>query len=107
MPRMVHFSTGICLSDCGVLKGFLEEFLRRAEIRTLLKWGNRPTQMTRVTWRLASSALFQPSHVTRWGMPSLYSLSAVLLLAAIRSYTSTLKNYFASTVSHDLESQPT
>jgi len=34
MPHMVHFSAGICLSDSGVLKGFLEEFLRRAEIRT-------------------------------------------------------------------------
>ena len=33
MPRMVHFSARICLSDCGVLKGFLEELLRRAEIR--------------------------------------------------------------------------
>jgi len=32
-PQMVHFSARICLSDCGVLKGFLEEFLRRAEIR--------------------------------------------------------------------------
>ena len=44
MPHMVHFSAGICLSDCGVLKGFLEEFLRRAEIRTLLKWGQHSTR---------------------------------------------------------------
>ena len=37
MPHMVHFSARICLSDCRVLKVFLEEFLRRAEIRTVLE----------------------------------------------------------------------
>ena len=36
MPRMVHFSARICGPDCGVIKGFLEEFLRRAGIRTIL-----------------------------------------------------------------------
>jgi hypothetical protein len=28
MPRIVDFSARICLSDCGVLEGFLKEFLR-------------------------------------------------------------------------------
>ena len=42
-PRMVRFPARICGPDCGVLKGFLEEFLRRAEIRTLLKWGHPTT----------------------------------------------------------------
>ena len=54
MPRMVHFSAGICLSDCGVLQGFLEEFLRRAGIRTLLKWGSRSTRKSYLSSQLAS-----------------------------------------------------
>ncbi len=37
MPQMVHFSAGICLLDCGVLKVGSEEFLRRGKIRRLLK----------------------------------------------------------------------
>ncbi len=70
---MVHFSTGICLSDCGVLKGFLEEFLRRAEIRTLLKWGQRSTRRSRRRSKSASSLdrsnsatmLAEPCHAQR------------------------------------------
>jgi len=34
MPRTVYFLAMICLPSGGVLKGFLEEFLQRAEIRS-------------------------------------------------------------------------
>ena len=47
MPRTVHFRAMICLPSGGVLKGFLEEFLRRAEIRTYS--GASPARRLRAT----------------------------------------------------------
>ena len=46
MPRMVHFSGGICLSDCGVLKVWSEGFLGRAGFPT---FGRRRSHR----WRMA------------------------------------------------------